>query len=350
MELLSVKPLTIQMQDYGGFEKVGSLGRTLPRNDEQINTTAGDLILYQGNRFVIYYSTNSWNFTRLGRIDKATAGELKAALGDGDVSVTLSVANAVSSKMPEDLIFVQGGTFTMGSPAEELDRISDEIQHSVAVSGFYLAKSEVTQKEYRELRGGNPGEHSGDDLPVESVTWFDAVRFCNARSEKEGLTPAYVINGESVTWNRAANGYRLPTEAEWEYACRAGTTTPFNTGRTITDKEANINNSYGYNKDASGRVIGGYRQKIIAVNSFSPNPWGLFDMHGNVGEWCWDWYGDYNASERIDPAGAVSGVYRVVRGGGWNDFPKHARSAYRAATPPNEGMYNIGFRVARNEK
>jgi formylglycine-generating enzyme required for sulfatase activity len=249
-----------------------------------------------------------------------------------------------------DFVLIKGGTFTMGSPARELDRLADEAQHRVTVSDFYIAASEVTQREYAALMGNNPSEFAGDNLPVENVTWFDAVRFCNARSAKEGLTPAYTISGENVRWNRNANGYRLPTEAEWEYACRAETTTPFNIGSMITDREANFNNAYGYNTDASGRVTGGYRQKPIAVNSFKPNNWGLFDMHGNVGEWCWDWYGDYGTATQTNPAGAATGAYRVVRGGGWNDFPKHIRSAYRAATPPNEGMYNIGFRLARNSQ
>jgi formylglycine-generating enzyme required for sulfatase activity len=156
------------------------------------------------------------------------------------------------------------------------------------------------------------------------------------------------MNGNDVIWNRTANGYRLPTEAEWEYACRAGTSTPFYTGNNITDSEANFMNHYGYNTNASGRVTGGYRQRTTAVNSFKANPWGLFDMHGNVWEWCWDWYGEYGAGAQTNPQGAAAGTYRVSRGGGWNDFPKHIRSAYRAATPPDSGSFNLGFRLARN--
>jgi formylglycine-generating enzyme required for sulfatase activity len=183
---------------------------------------------------------------------------------------------------------------------------------------------------------------------MENITWFDAVRFCNARSAREGLTSAYTINGETVTWNRTANGYRLPTEAEWEYACRAGTTTPFNTGNNITDSEANCYNHYGYNNNSSGRTIGGYRGRTVPVNSFGANSWGLFDMHGNVADWCWDWYGEYGTSAQTNPAGPAAGSLRVNRGGGWNDFPKHIRSAYRAATPPGNGSFNLGFRLVRN--
>ncbi|MDR0575960.1 MAG: formylglycine-generating enzyme family protein [Candidatus Accumulibacter sp.] len=247
-----------------------------------------------------------------------------------------------------DFVLVKGGAFLMGSPMKEPERGQDEIQHRVSVSDFYLARSELTQKEYTALMRNNPSESKGDVLPVENVSWFDAIRYCNARSAREGLEPAYVIDGETVTWNRGANGYRLPTEAEWEYASRAGTATPFSTGDVITDEQANFYNHYGYNNNSSGRIIGHSRGGTVPVNSFAPNPWGLFDMHGNVGEWCWDWYGDYGAGERTDPAGPATGTYRVNRGGGWNDFPKHIRSAYRAAAPPANGVFNVGFRLARN--
>jgi formylglycine-generating enzyme required for sulfatase activity len=252
-----------------------------------------------------------------------------------------------------DFILVKGGTFTMGSPASEAERGADEVQRRVTVGDFYIAKYEVTQKEYRDLTENNPSEFDGDDMPVENVTWFDAVRYCNARSVRERLTPAYALRGgengvpHTVTWNRAANGYRLPTEAEWEYACRAGTTGPFNVGNNITDAQANCYNHYGYN-NTSDRITGGYRGRTTPVRSFRANDWGLFDMHGNVSEWCWDWYGDYGTGAQTDPAGATTGTFRVNRGGGWNDFPKHIRSAYRALTSPNEGMYSIGFRLARN--
>jgi formylglycine-generating enzyme required for sulfatase activity len=120
--------------------------------------------------------------------------------------------------------------------------------------------------------GNNPSESKGENLPVENVTWFDAIRYCNARSVGEGLKAVYTIDGEMVIWNRDADGYRLPTEAEWEYACRAGTATPFHTGDTITDEQANFYNNYGYNNDSSGRVTGGYRGDTAPVDSFKPNP------------------------------------------------------------------------------
>ncbi|MDR3173121.1 MAG: formylglycine-generating enzyme family protein [Treponema sp.] len=247
-------------------------------------------------------------------------------------------------------VLIRGGTFTMGSPASEPERGTDETQHRVTVGDFYMAVSSVTQREYRELMGENPSEFSGDNLPVENITWFDAVCFCNARSTRERLTPAYTISGETVTWNRAANGYRLPTEAEWEYACRAGTTTPFNTGNNITDRQANCYNHYGYNNNSSGGTSGGYLSRPLAVNSFRANSWGLFDMHGNSADWCWDWYGEYSTTAQTNPVGPATGTLRVNRGGGWNDFPKHIRSAYRAATPPGNSSFNLGLRLARNSQ
>ena len=137
--------------------------------------------------------------------------------------------NSNITQTDDGLIFIKGGTFNMGSPENELQRNEDETQHSVTVSDFYIGKYEVTQKEYQEVTGENPSYFKGEDLPVENVTWYDAINYCNLLSEKQGLEPVYEINRENVTWNKEKNGYRLPTEAEWEYAGRAGTTTVFNT-------------------------------------------------------------------------------------------------------------------------
>jgi formylglycine-generating enzyme required for sulfatase activity len=269
------------------------------------------------------------------------------------LSLVTAASVAAQNRAPDDFVLIKGGTFTMGSPASEPERGTDETQHRVTVSDFYIATSSVTQREYSRLMSNNPSEFKGENLPVENITWFDAIRYCNARSEREGLTAAYTVNGagnevSNVTWNRSANGYRLPTEAEWEYACRAGTATPFNTGNTITDRQANCYNNYGYNNNSSGRVTGGYRGSTSPVNTYAANSWGLFDMHGNVADWCWDWHGEYGASAQTNPTGPATGTLRINRGGGWNDFPKHIRSAYRAATPPLNGSFNLGFRLARN--
>ncbi len=256
---------------------------------------------------------------------------------------------------PENFVLITGGTFQMGSPDTEVWRLEDEVRHTVTVSDFYMGIYEVTQAEYAEVTGNNPSSFSGDDLPVEMVSWMDAVLYCNARSEKEGLTPAYTVEGQTVTWNRSADGYRLPTEAEWEYACRAGTETPFNTENSISAEESNYYGHYPYeiedNYFSQGNLTtkpGEYRQTTVAVNSFSPNRWGLYNMHGNVGEWVWDYYGAYDTGEQTDPTGAETGTLRVYRGGGWNDFAKNMRSAYRAALAEDKGSFNIGIRLVRN--
>jgi len=254
-----------------------------------------------------------------------------------------------------DFILVRGGTFIMGSPASEANRGKDETQHPVSVSDFYMGKHELTQREYRGLIGANPSAFKGDELPVESVSWFDAVRYCNARSAKEDLERAYTIEGQKVIWNRRANGYRLPTEAEWEYACRAGTKTAFNTPKYISARQANYYGTYPYTIEqhyfAQSELQtppGEYRERTVPEASLPPNPWSLYEMHGNVGEWCWDWYGSYEAGPQNDPAGPDSGSYRVSRGGAWNDFGKNLRSAYRAPANPESRQDIIGFRLVRN--
>ena len=208
--------------------------------------------------------------------------------GNGDGS-TLPVTNA------QGMVKINGGTFLMGSPDSEEWRGDDEKRHTVTVSDFYISPYEVSQAEYLAVVNSNPSNFKGDNLPVENISWYDALRYCNARSEAENLTPVYTIDGENVTWNREADGYRLPTEAEWEFACRAGTYTPFNTENVPGADVCNFYGHYPYgiednyfNQGALETKPGQYRQTTVAVNSFAPNKWGLYNMHGNVGERCWD--------------------------------------------------------------
>jgi len=252
--------------------------------------------------------------------------------------LTTGIGLHAQTNIPEGFVRINGGTFTMGSPANEPGRYDVEVQCQVTVSSFYMGRTEVTQKEYQEVMGTNPSRFKGDNLPVEQVSWFDAVEYCNRRSQREGLTPAYTISGSgdnrTVTWNQNANGYRLPTEAEWEYACRAGTITPFSTGNNITTDQANYNGNYPYNNNAKGQ----YREQTTPVGSFSANPWGLYDMHGNVWEWCWDSYGDDIY---------VFDAYRVLRGGSWLAGGHTLRSAFRNITIPTNLWYDFGFRLVR---
>jgi formylglycine-generating enzyme required for sulfatase activity len=250
---------------------------------------------------------------------------------------------------PPGMVWIAGGTFSLGSPRSEAERWGFEgPQHTVTIStGFYMGQYEVTQAEYQTVIGSNPSNFKGDTLPVEQVSWYDAIDYCNALSRREGLTPAYTISGSedspTIMWHKSANGYRLPTEAEWEYACRAGTTSPFNTGDTITTDQANYDGDRPYNGNAPGTN----RERTTAVSSFAANGWGLYDMHGNVWEWCWDWFDSYASGSQTDPTGAASGAYRVLRGGSWGSDAGLLRSAHRYGSPPGRQYYGLGFRVVR---
>jgi len=243
----------------------------------------------------------------------------------------------------------------MGSPESENWRIDDEKLHEVSVSSFYIDPYETTQAEYERLTGSNPSVFPGVDNPVENITWLDAIRFANAKSKDAGLTPVYTVTADGVSWDLSADGYRLPTEAEWEYACRAGTSTPFNMSKSPDATEVNFYGHYPYEieenyfeNSALEVKPGEYRQETVPVGSFKPNSWGLYDCHGNVNEWCWDYYGEYDLSNGNDPTGSGSGTRHVYRGGGWNDFAKNMRSAYRAAGQADMASYNIGVRLVRN--
>jgi formylglycine-generating enzyme required for sulfatase activity len=288
------------------------------------------------------------------------------------VIMAMGLLTAAYGQEPANMVRIAGGTFTMGSPTTEVDRSSDETQHSVTIAvPFYIGKYEVTQKEWTDVMGttiqqqwalagydGSPTYYGvGDKYPMYCVSWYEVIEYCNKRSEKEGLTPAYTIdktrsdgnnsNGDDnvkwvVTWDRNANGYRLPTEAEWELACRAGTSTPFHTGNNITTNHANYDGNYPYNNNAKGV----YRVKTWEVGSGMPNLWGLYDMSGNVKEWCWDWYGSYSGTQ-TDPAGVAGGSDHVLRGGSWVNNARNVRSAYRDCSTPSDWDCYIGFRLVR---
>lgn len=271
--------------------------------------------------------------------------------------MTATLTAVTYSAPHSDFVLIKGGSFQMGSPASEDWRSDDEMQHRVTVSDFYMSKYELTQKQYASVTGENPSNFIGDNLPVENITWLEAIEFCNSLSRKEGRVPVYTVanGGATVTWNRSANGYRLPTEAEWEYACRAGTTTPFNTRKVPGAEETNFYGHYPYQIEQNyfhDEVLetrpGRYRGTTVAVTSFTPNTWGLYNMHGNVNEWCFDYYGAYGTAAQTNPTGAASGTRRINRGGGWNDFGKNLRSAYRAATPQGNKSFNIGLRLVTN--
>jgi formylglycine-generating enzyme required for sulfatase activity len=194
----------------------------------------------------------------------------------------------------------------------------------------------VTEALARRLDGDDKARLGANDLPLVNVSWLDAARLCNRFSEADGLRPCYrFAHGDAVTWDRTADGYRLLTEAEWEYACRAGTRSRWSFG----DGEAVLGEHAWCDKNAGG--------KPHPVGEKRPNPWGLHDMHGLVWEWCWDWYGPYSSEAQTDPSGPSEGDYRVLRGGSFRDRAGDTRSANRFGDVPEVRNDNFGFRCAR---
>lgn len=255
----------------------------------------------------------------------------------------------------DSLILIEGGTFTMGSPESERQRQEDEVSHEVTISSFYVDPYEVRQSDYERIMGENPSHFSGVGLPVENVTWYEAVEYCNRLSESVGLMPVYTVEGNSVSWDRSADGYRLLTEAEWEYVTRAGTATIYNVGNQVHSDLVNFEGSYPYlieenyvTHSNSDVITSRNRGETIEVDSLEPNAFGLYNTHGNIAEWCFDYYGEYDLEHTENPAGVASGALRVNRGGSYNDFGKHLRSAYRSATNPMDTDQNLGFRICRN--
>jgi formylglycine-generating enzyme required for sulfatase activity len=234
-----------------------------------------------------------------------------------------------------ELRLIRAGEFLMGSNGGDDD---EKPPHRVRVTrSFYLNAHEVTQGQYRQVMGHTPSEFTGSDsLPVERVSWFEAVAFCNALSEMERLTPCYEIQDREVKVRNGV-GYRLPTESEWEYACRAGGTGAWCFGDAESDLGKN------------GWFIGNSDQRTHPVGEKCANEFGLFDMLGNVWEWCWDWYdsGYYAERPNLDPAGPRMGIDRVIRGGSWRSISRSLQSAHRSRIAPSHRSNHVGFRIAR---
>ena len=244
---------------------------------------------------------------------------------------------------PLVMLELDGGTFLMGSPESDDQADGDERpQHEVSLSPFAMSRELVTWELYREVMESSPErwqrDKSDDRLPANSVTWFNAVEFCNRLSDRVGLTPCYRIDGREVTWNREADGYRLPTEAEWEYACRARTTT-----RWFFGDEPDELGEYAWYEENS-------KDRVHPVGEKRPNPWGLHDMTGNIWEWCWDWFGEYSKDSQTDPDGPPTGDRRVLRGGAFHREPWNLRSACRNWFVPGSRLVYFGFRVVRGSR
>ena len=277
------------------------------------------------------------------------------------LTAIMVVDSAYSQKEPDNFVLVKGGTF-------KNTKSTNYYGKSVTISSFYIGKYEVTQKEWIEVMGSNPSQFKGDNLPVEMATWYECVEYCNKRSIKEGLKPYYNIdknkkdpnNGNdtddikwTVTINAGANGYRLPTEAEWEYAAGGGQMSKSYTysGGNDIDKVA------WYWKNSGDTNLTGFwfwpiieknHNKTKSIGGKKPNELGLYDMSGNVREFCWDWYGDLE-SKGTDPKGSDSGSLRVWKGGSWMGGDFCCESSFRGSYEANSRGPDQGFRVCRGK-
>ena len=272
------------------------------------------------------------------------------------LSLSLSFENSSISEVDqpdEAFIHVKGGSFSMGCSGGAGDcRPDNRAVHTVTVSDFYMGKYEITQQEYEQVMGTNPSHFSEcEDCPVENVCWYDAVAFCNKKSQLDGLTPYYTIDKETVdrrnlntyddmlwtvTINPTANGYRLPTEAEWEFVARGGK----------QDVEGPLAGSgeeeqLGWLKVNSNDATHPVGQKLA-------NELGVYDMTGNVEEWCWDWHASYTKKSQVNPIGPKKGSERMLRGGSWITSGNTARVFHRSISFAQGRSWSIGFRIARS--
>jgi len=355
---------------------LSTMARAEPVSPERLQRIA-ELVKQLGD---CDFMKREWASVELGMIGYDALPAVRAAAEDPDPEVRLRAialvkaikAHAVVGKTSGMVLaLIDPGTFEMGSPDDERDRRPDEKRRTVKLDKHYLlGVFEVTQDQYRKVNGTEPShfraEGAGKEkvkglatgtFPVESVTWFDAIEFCNKLSELDGLPPHYKmtdVKREGGSIRSAAvtkvggKGYRLPTEAEWEFACRAGVETAFHFGTFVPDKCANVKPDH-----IAGGYGGGPRwaalPRTAAVGSYPANEWGLCDMHGNVAEWCWDWYTkDHPAGAAINPMGPEKGTHRVNRGGSWMTGEGACRSAARSWLIEEDTKNFVGIRVARD--
>jgi formylglycine-generating enzyme len=384
------------------------LGGTMAATAAPLSVTQGRAAQRAGTKLVdVYYEvsggTAPYNVTLQGSADGGATWTLPVTTVSGNVGAVSAAGtnrkvtwnagadwagqvsanvkfrvNVADAAVLDSFALIPAGSFQMGDQSNPLVGYSEERPvHTVQVSAFYMGKYEVTKElwdtvwawgsnhGYTDLPVGNGSSVSkGTNHPVHSIRWVDMVKWCNARSQKEGLTPCYTVTGATYklgfsepdcSWN--ANGYRLPTEAEWEKAARGGVASRnFPSGTdTISHSQANYYATPNYSHDLSGAVNNFHPTYAVGgdsysspVGSFAPNGYGLYDMAGNMWEWCWDRYGSYTAGAQTDPRGPSSGTYRVLRGGSCIFPALHCRVAYRSVNLPGITYDYFGFRVARS--
>lgn len=253
-----------------------------------------------------------------------------------------AAATPLLRRHEQSMVALPAGVYTAGSPSGQVGRRDDEIQHGVAIgAGVWLGREEVTRGLYAAVMGLEAPPADERALPMTGLRWLDAVTFCNLLSDAESLRQVYTVTSAGVTWNKRADGYRLPTEAEWEYAAKAGGELRW-AGTDAPEaicEYANVSPSGPCDDGVDGPA---------PARSYAPNAWGIYDLSGNVAEWVWDWYGPY-AGEVEDPRGPADGALKVVRGGSWWLDTDHARASRRYWAPPDQSDDNLGFRVARGE-
>lgn len=270
-------------------------------------------------------------------------------------TVTINVNNPANPAHLE-MVKIPSGTYTMGSPVSEVDRSIDEIQHQVTLSAFSISKYEISNTQYATFLNaksiGSTGLYAAGLYPLEVLIYASSgsldwgLHYTDGKwSPVAGTENQPVIN---VTWYGATEfayyaGGSLPTEAQWEYACRGNTTTPFNTGNCLSNTQSNYNWAFAYN--ACSNTITTYKGTTQTVGSYTANSFGLYCMHGNVWEWCSDWYDSYPTAEQNDPTGPTTGTFRVLRGGGWSNEAMYCRSAFRNFGNPDAVDDGLGFRV-----
>jgi formylglycine-generating enzyme required for sulfatase activity len=299
----------------------------------------------------------------------ATYGRFRRFDVRADEELRLPTRTLADSLTGMTFVELPPGRFTMGSAASEIGRNPDETLHDVTITrSFLMGRYEVTQQEWRIVMGTSPSTFSGcgPKCPVESVTYEEVQQFIQKLNDKARaastlarastaptgapptVAPPAAVPSAAPFGDGARLRYRLPTEAEWEYACRAGTTGPFSTGENLTTAQANYNGKFPYGSAPPGA----YRQRPVPVGSFPLNPWGLGDMHGNVWEWTSDWYSPYAESraEDIDPHGPATGDTRVIRGGSWYFDANSARCALRYTHAPRDKGFSLGFRLAADAR